>query len=100
MSSGAVSLRGLPTSILAFFGISPREATSMDPQQRLLLEAAWEVLERAAIDPAAVKGTRTGVFIGAEPREYGPRPLRGAGRPGRRICSTGTTTSVMSGRIA
>ncbi|MBM7173937.1 6-deoxyerythronolide-B synthase, partial [Streptomyces sp. G44] len=37
-----------------FFGISPREALAMDPQQRMMLEAAWELFERAGIDPTSL----------------------------------------------
>ena len=92
-------MSGLADFDAGFFGISPREALAMDPQQRIVLETAWESLERAGIDPEALRGTKTGVFIGSNTHDYvplivtEPREVDG-------YLMLGNAPSVLSGRVA
>ncbi len=82
-----------------FFGISPREAELMDPQQRMLLEVAWEALEHAGINPASLRGSATGVFVGMSGNEYSHLTTKNLEKVDAYV-STGAAFSIASNRLS
>ncbi len=93
-------LSDIRTFDAGFFGISPREAVALDPQQRLLLEVAWEALEHAAISPASLVGSATGVFIGISNADYAARLSRRDRLDAGGYLATGNTNSTAAGRLS
>ncbi|WP_159058940.1 type I polyketide synthase, partial [Streptomyces caeruleatus] len=83
-----------------FFGISPKEAVAMDPRQRLLLELSWEALEDTRIVPATLRGSRTGVFVGAMGDDYAVL----MGRLGQETIGqhtlTGSSRAIIANRVS
>lgn len=49
----------------SFFGVHDKQAHRMDPQLRMLLELTHEAIVDAGVNPTQVRGSRTGVFVGA-----------------------------------
>jgi acyl transferase domain-containing protein/D-arabinose 1-dehydrogenase-like Zn-dependent alcohol dehydrogenase/acyl carrier protein len=83
-----------------FFGISPREAVWIEPQQRLTLETAWEGLERAGYSPAALRGSRTGIFVGVGANEYAHLLSSESVDKLEPYFITGNALNAISGRVA
>ena len=48
-----------------FFGVHIKQTHTMDPQCRILMEHAYEAILDAGVNPKSLRGSRTGVFIGA-----------------------------------
>ncbi|XP_054609993.1 fatty acid synthase isoform X1 [Dunckerocampus dactyliophorus] len=53
----------------AFFGVHPKQANTMDPQLRLMLEVAYEAIVDGGLNPATLRGSKTGVYVGVSGSE-------------------------------
>lgn len=62
-------LKDLASFDATFFGVHAKQANVMDPQLRMLLELTHEAIIDAGINPAEIRGSRTGVFIGVSDSE-------------------------------
>jgi acyl transferase domain-containing protein/acyl carrier protein len=82
----------------AYFRIPREEALRMDPQQRLLLEVAQECLEDAGISDTALRGSRTGVFVGISASEYVRRQL--STDKVTAVTPTGNALSIAANRLS
>ena len=83
----------------AFFRMSPAEAQRTDPQQRILLQLAWACLEDAGIVPTGMKGSATGVFVGASNCDYS-RLIRDAGLKVEAHHGVGNSLALLANRLS
>ncbi|XP_044766742.1 fatty acid synthase-like [Coccinella septempunctata] len=91
-------LHGLPTRTgklkdlahfdAQYFGVHAKQAEQMDPQLRILLELTHEALVDAGLNPAEMRGSKCGVYLGicaSESEEYwgqDPDKINGYGLTG------------------
>lgn len=83
------------------FSLPPDEIARLDPQQRLVLEVAWEALEHAAIDPAALSAQAVGVYVGGFTtdhllNQFSPQARSGLGR----FSAVGSTLTMLANRLS
>jgi acyl transferase domain-containing protein/acyl carrier protein len=60
----------------SFFSVSPNEARAMDPQLRLLLEVLYHTTQDAGY-ARRIRGSKTGLYVGACFQEYFDEMVRG-----------------------
>ncbi|CRM45429.1 Beta-ketoacyl-acyl-carrier-protein synthase I [Pseudomonas sp. 37 R 15] len=92
-------LEGIDQFDAAFFNISPREAEKLDPQQRLLLEMSWHLIERTHYTAYSLRGSNTGVFIGASGWDFNKILNRDINLMEGYV-GTGSTLSPLANRIS
>ncbi|KAI9759122.1 MAG: Polyketide synthase 19 [Chaenotheca gracillima] len=82
-----------------FFNISPKEAEAMDPQQRCLLETVYEGVESAGYSIPQLRGSSTGVFVGAMSFDYQLVAMRGLDSLPQ-YHATGGSMAILANRLS
>ncbi|WP_146658527.1 type I polyketide synthase [Enhygromyxa salina] len=82
----------------SFFGLSEREARAMDPQQRLLLEVAYDGITDAGLSLHALRGSSTGVFVGASGFDWSLLAFAEADING--YMATGSSHAILANRLS
>ena len=83
-----------------FFHLSAKEASLMDPHQRLFLQTAWEAIDDAGYGNNALKGSKTGVYIGFGDDAYYRRFIQAVDSDDLSMATVGNIKSVIASRIA
>ncbi len=84
----------------AFFKISTAEAKMMSPQQRILLETSWHALENSNILPEELRGSKTGVYMGVGPDNFGLLSDKDMTDNRKNHFVSGDALSTASGRLS
>ena len=63
-TKGGCFLAGIHDFDITFFGINPHDAAGLDPAQCKLLETVFEAFESAGTPLEAIRGSKTGCFVG------------------------------------
>ncbi|WP_304942552.1 non-ribosomal peptide synthetase [Vallitalea guaymasensis] len=84
----------------SFFNLSPRQAKLMDPHHRIFLETAWNAFEDAGYGKNRITGTKTGVFVGFNPRLEYKKMIMETGQASMSEALTGSLPSAMAGTIS
>ena len=79
-----------------FFNISPKEAGLMDPQLRHLLQVLYHTAEDAGCLPA-IKGSRTGIYVGVCCHDYSEEMAR-TGKEIQAHDGTGNAATMLANR--
>ncbi|XP_014239844.1 fatty acid synthase-like [Cimex lectularius] len=83
----------------SFFGVHYNQANTMDPMCRLFLEKAYESVIDAGMNPNELRGSKTGVFVGAcyseSEKTWFYEKLQAAG-----FAVTGCIRSMMANRVS